>query len=53
MALPTASIDPKRRMKEGDYFCKYVFKTIFEAQGQEQHYNQMMKTAIETEKAAK
>ena len=33
--------------------CKDVFKTIFEALGQEQHYNQMMKTAIETEKAAK
>ncbi len=33
--------------------CKDVFKTIFEALGQEQHYNQMMKTAVETEKAAK
>lgn len=30
--------------------CKDVFKTIFEALGQEQHYNQMMKSAIETEK---
>lgn len=26
LALPTAYLDPKRRMKEGDYFCKYVFK---------------------------
>ena len=32
--------------------CKDVFKTIFEALGQEQHYNQMMKSATETEKAA-
>ena len=32
--------------------CKDVFKTIFEALGQEQHYNQMMKTTIETEKTA-
>ena len=28
LALQTASIDPKRLMKEGDYFCKYVFKTV-------------------------
>lgn len=27
LALSTAYLDPKRRMKEGDYFCKYVFKT--------------------------
>ena len=32
--------------------CKDVFKTIFEALGQEQHYNQMMKSATETEKAS-
>lgn len=32
--------------------CKDVFKTIFEALGQEQHYNQMMKSSTETEKAA-
>ena len=32
--------------------CKDVFKAIFEALGQEQHYNQMMKNAIEKEKTA-
>jgi len=26
LALPTVYLDPKRRMKEGHYFCKYVFK---------------------------
>ena len=27
LAIQTAYFDPKRRMKEGDYFCQSVFKT--------------------------